>query len=301
MKFLVIGGAGFIGSNLARRFVLEGYEPIIIDDLSTGSRDNIWGTANFHYKSCSEIDQIYLPEIDGIFHLGIPSSTTIYRSDRRKVGQAVSDFIKVMELAKERNVKVVYASSSSIYNGLEPPYREDVVPKITDFYTEARLSVERLARLYHDFYGIKSIGLRLFSCYGPNEESKGNFANLITQALWSARNGSEFEVYGDGSQTRDYTYISDVMDAFELAMESDVECDVFNVGRGENYSLNELLNIMNEMGIEVKRKYVDNPLKNYVHDTLANTEKSEKKLGFKAKVGVREGIRRVYENSCGER
>jgi UDP-glucose 4-epimerase len=155
-----------------------------------------------------------------------------------------------------------------------------------DFYTEVRLIWERLAKVYNDFYGTQTVGLRLFSVYGPHEEYKKQYANLITQMIWAKNKGEVFEIYGDGEQRRDATFVSDVVDAFIRAMTNDTKCDVFNVGTGKNYSLNQVAEM-----VGVKTKYVPIPFKNYVSETLANTAKAEKMLGFKAKVSLEEGIR----------
>jgi UDP-glucose 4-epimerase len=99
---------------------------------------------------------------------------------------------------------------------------------VTDYYTECRYAIERLARLYHN-HGVEAVGLRLFSVYGPKEEHKGRYANVVSQILWAAMRGELFVVYGDGSQTRDFIYVSDVVEAFVKAMEFDIDYGVFNV------------------------------------------------------------------------
>jgi len=295
MRALVTGGCGFIGSNLARALVLEGHDVTVTDNLSTGSKENLPHGVHFceipSEKLYERLPRTDETKLDVAFHTAIPSSSPMYRSDRRKVTEAIDGFVNVMELARETGAKVVYASSSSVYGNLPTPWPENaILPHAFDWYTTARVAIEDLAKLYWKHYGTPSIGLRLFSVYGPGEESKGQYANLITQALWVARDGREFEIYGDGSQSRDFVHVSDVVDAFMLAVSSDVQCDVFNVGTGKAHSLNEALNVMSEMGIEVRRKYVRNPLPRYIYHTLADTAKAKEALGFEAKRSLREGI-----------
>ncbi len=298
MKYLITGGAGFIGSNLARDLAREGQEIIVIDNLSTGSLDNLYEIRDkikFIKASCSEALKFKeLEGIDGIYHYGIPSTTQLYRDDRSLVGKAVNEFIEILELAKRENCKVVYASSSSVYNGNTPPFKEDMPVMIKDFYTEARYLMERMAKLYNDFYGVESVGFRFFSVYGPREEAKKTFANLVSQFLWDMKKGKSPLVYGDGTQMRDFTYVDDINNGFKLGMKSGTDCDIFNLGTGKRYSLNELVDVINEMlGTDIKPIYKENPLINYVQETLADTSKAKEKLGFEAKVDLREGIKKI--------
>jgi UDP-glucose 4-epimerase len=232
-------------------------------------------------------------DVDGIFHLGIPSSTSLYRNDRTLVGKAISEFIDIMEYAKESRIKVVYASSSSIYNGNKIPYKEDMPVLVTDFYTETRYSMERLAKLYWDFYKVRSIGLRMFSVYGENERSKGNFANLVSQIVWAKESGKRFDVYNNGEAMRDFTHVSDVVEAFVKAMNSDLDNEVLNIGTGKAYTINQ---IIGAVGLK-NHRYVGNPLKNYVDKTLADTRKAEKVLGFKSTIDVMDYLKENQEKS----
>lgn len=298
MKILVTGGAGFIGSNLVHDLIEEGHEIIVIDNLSTGSLDNISDVTDkikFIKTSCSEVSKIKeLEGLDGIYHYGVPSTTQLYRDDKSLVGGAVNDFIEILELAKRENCKVIYASSSSVYNGNIPPFREDMPVMIKDFYTEARHLMERVAKLYNDFYNVRSIGFRFFSVYGPREEAKKNFANLISQFLWDMKKGKAPLIYGDGTQTRDFTYVDDINHGFRLGMESNTDNDVFNLGTGKCYSLNELVDILNEiLDTDIDPIYKENPIQNYVQETLADASKAREHFGFEPKIHLKEGIRKI--------
>lgn len=298
MKILVTGGAGFIGSNLVHDLVEEDHEVIVVDNLSTGSAENIsdiMGEIKFIKASCAEALKIEeLKGLDGIYHYGIPSTTQLYRDDKSLVGQAVNEFIEILELAKREDCKVVYASSSSVYNGNVPPFREDMTVHIKDFYTEARYLMERMAKLYNDFYGVRSVGFRFFSVYGPREEAKKNFANLVSQFIWDMKKGKPPLIYGDGTQTRDFTYVDDVNHGFKLGMENDISGDVFNLGTGKCYSLNELVDILNEvLDTDIKPVYKENPIQNYVQETLADASKARKCFGFEPRVHLEEGIRKI--------
>jgi UDP-glucose 4-epimerase len=294
MRFVVTGGAGFIGSNLVERLIKEGNEVIVIDNLHTGSLYNLKDlNIKFIKGDAGEIDKIIDP-IDGIFHLGIPSSSPMYKKKREFICKAIEDWIKILEFATKNKVRIVLASTSSIYNGNPVPWKEDMQIIPTDFYTEVRYSMERIAKVYNDLYGTRVVALRLFSVYGEKEEFKGEYANLVTQFILAALKGETIKVFGDGTQTRDFIYVQDVVEAFIRAMNSNIDFDIFNVGRGKSYSLNEVIAMVSRiLDVEVRVKYVENPIKNYVWHTLADTTKAEERLGFKAKVDLEEGIRKI--------
>ena len=291
-NFLITGGAGFIGSNLAERLIRDGHKVTIIDNLMTGSENNIPAGTKYLGQSFS-INQIWNIPIDkeagvfdGIFHLGVPSSTPMYRTNRYYLPLSMLEYTNLMEYAKAYKIRVVYASTSSIYNGCALPSNESMAILPTDFYTELRYYFERLARVYHDFYGVKSIGLRFYGVYGPREYYKHKYANMVTQLLWAAQKGEVFEIYGDGEQKRDFTYVSDVVDALILAMYSTIECDIFNVGTGTTHTINEVIKL-----IGTKIKYVPVPIKNYVMETFADTTKARDSLGFSAQISLKKGLR----------
>ena len=289
--YLVTGGAGFIGSHLAENLINAHQHVFIIDNLSTGSVTNIPQQATYITDSVlASLPHLKYLTLDGIFHLGAPSSTPMYRENPALVGEAILDFTYLMEHARREKIKVVFASSSSVYNKCPIPWKEDMPLHPTDFYTEGRICWERIAQIYYDQYGTKSIGLRFFSVYGPREEFKKRYANVITQMLWAKLKGESFEVFGDGEQRRDCTFVSDIVEALILAMKSEISCDIFNIGTGKNYSTNE---IAHKQGVKIK--YVPVPFVNYVDTTLADISKAERVLGFKAKVALDEGLKRLYD------
>ena len=291
MAVVVTGGAGFIGSHLVEELVRKGEEVIVIDNLHTGDLENIkeFGVEFLEgrVKKISSIKK----SVDCIFHLGIYSSSPMYKENRFLISEALEDFIHLMEFAREKKVKVILTSSSSVYNGNPIPWKEDMRIIPSDFYTECRYAMERIAEVYNKLYGVKCVVLRLFSVYGPREKFKGTYANLVSQFLWAIKKGEQPIIFGDGTQTRDFIWVKDVVKAYLLAMEKDIDFDVFNVGTGKNYSLNEVVEIINKtLGKNVKPKYVENPIKNYVFHTLADISKAENVLKFKAKVSLKEGI-----------
>lgn len=300
MKYLVTGGAGFIGSNLTERLVGEGHDVIVIDNLSTGSLNNLKAVKNKIQFIKSPVANIFkhkdIKNLNGIYHYGIPSSTPLYRENPHLVGRSINEFNVVLELAKKEKCKLVYASSSSIYNGNKTPFTEDMPVHVKDLYTEARYAMERLAKLYFDWHKVRSIGIRFFSVYGPHEEAKKNFANLVTQFLWMAKKGEKPVIYGDGNQTRDFTFVKDIVEGCSLAMNSKVENDVFNIGAGYQYTINDMIKILEKaLSKKIVCQYAPNPIQGYVFETWADTNKAQKVLGFKPQYPFEKGLKETIE------
>lgn len=291
MRVLVTGGAGFIGSNLVEALVGRGDDVTVLDNFSTGTVENlekVRDRVKTVQGSCTELLELKLqPEL--IFHLGIPSSSPMYRENPLLVGEAISGFMNVMELAKQNQAKVVYASSSSMYRGCPRPNREDIQTEPFDYYTEARLAMERLARVYHQLHGVSSAGMRFFSVYGPNERAKGRYANVITQMILN----DEFTIFGDGSQTRDFTHVDDIVRALVLAA-GKTGTFVFNVGTGRETSFNEVAKLIQEIK-PLKIKYLPNPLENYVERTQADISLVKRELSWAPTVKLEDGVRRTVE------
>jgi UDP-glucose 4-epimerase len=292
MKVLVTGGAGFIGSNLVELLITKGYTVTVVDNLHTGSRENLKGLdITFIQKNCGDVSIKEISDIDGIFHLGIYSSSPMYKKNPSLVGKAVNDFLHMLSLSGELDVKMVWASTSSVYNGNETPWREGMPIFVKDYYAEARYYMERLAALHYEWFKTKSIGLRLFSVYGPKEKPKGEYANLASQFLWWMQKGESPVVYGDGEQRRDFVFVDDILKGFLLAFDSRIECDIINLGTGVSYSLNELVDIINDvLKTDIPPTYTENVIKGYVYETLADTAKAKEVLGFESTVNLREGI-----------
>ena len=292
---IVTGGAGFIGSNLVE-LLSTSNTVYVIDNLHTGSLSNIReasssGRVRFIKDSAKNMGK-HAIGADVVFHLGFPSASPMYRENPWLVGEVADGMIGVLEYSRKHDARVVFSSTSSIYNGIRPPHREDAIPLVTDYYTEARIASERLSDLYAKLYGVNVAAMRFFSVYGRHEEAKGKYANLVTQFMWDMEKGKRPVIYGDGSQRRDFIHVDDVARALVMAT-SIKGFEVLNVGCGRNYSLNELVGMLNgAMGLKIAPKYIKMPVKNYVAETLADTSKAERVIGFRAKIGLDEGIRK---------
>ena len=295
-KILVTGGAGFIGSNLVEALYKEN-EVTVLDNLHTGKRSNlenaIKGGAKFVEGDAKNIKSIK-GDFDFVFHLGIYSASPMYRDNPNLVGEVVQGITEVLEYCKEASIPLVFASTSSIYNGIAPPHKENVIPGVTDYYTEARIACERMSELYFKLHNVKVAAMRFFSVYGYNDIGKGKFANLVTQFMDSLLKDEQPIVYGDGEQKRDFVFVSDVVNAL-LRASTIKGFGIYNVGTGKNYSLNEAISKLQTItGKKITPKYIEMPVKNYVMTTLADTTKSKKEIGFDARVGLDEGIRLLF-------
>ncbi|MCX8174989.1 MAG: NAD-dependent epimerase/dehydratase family protein [Candidatus Micrarchaeota archaeon] len=296
--YVITGGAGFIGSHIAHRLASGAEKLVVIDNLFSGNEGNLSGIAGkiqlikAESRAISQVSQ----KPEAVFHQGVYSSSPMYKDNPFLTAKAIEDMVAVLEYCRAKDCRLVFASSSSLYNGIEPPHRETARIKVTDYYTEARYAMERLAELYFRLYGVRSIGLRYFSVYGEREEYKRQYANLVSQFLWAMMKGEAPVVFGDGKQTRDFTYVEDVVDANLLAAKSRIRFGIFNVGTGRETSINEMIALLNQkLGTSIAPLYRQNTIKNYVARTQADTSRAEKKLGFKAKVPLEEGIRRLIE------
>jgi UDP-glucose 4-epimerase len=298
MRYIVTGGAGFIGSHLVERLLRQDHEVLVIDNMRSGNIENLAPMIQ-KVEYVPSLEALPDSGFDGVFHLGFPSSSPMYRKEPSLVAEVVQDMIKILEYSARQKKPIVYATTSSIYNGNPTPWREDLPVHVTDFYTEARYVAERLSQLYHNLKGVNSIGLRLFSVYGENEWYKGVYANLVSQFICAMMKDERPEIYFKGEQRRDFVYQSDVVDCFVKAMKIASEkpvCDVVNVGTGKNYSLNELVQEINKAlnkSIEPVYRNVDIP--NYVQDTLANTDKM-RKMFDNSTVDLSDGISRVISH-----
>jgi len=299
MSCVVTGGLGFIGSNLSKALVNASREVIIIDDQSLGVYSNISDIlpkVKVRIGDASAIKDLDIDVPETIFHLGIPSSSPMYRTDPFQVSDAIRGAISILEYAVNKGVsKVIIASTSSIYSNSSPAW-EGLMPSVTDYYTEARISIERLAELYSKLYGLKTVCPRLFSVYGPNESHKYRFANVLTQFIWNINDDVPPTIYGDGTQSRDFIYVSDVVEAFLLAERvANSQPLIFNVGTGISTDFNKVVAIINNcMGKHIEPKYLDVPMKNYIYRTQADTYLS-RSLGFNAKVHLVTGIKKTIE------
>jgi UDP-glucose 4-epimerase len=296
-RVLVTGGTGFIGSNVANRLARDN-EVLVVDDCSLGAPENLGPAVEFRERSVLEAG---LPtDVDAVFHLAALSSYAMHEADPQRGARVnVEGFVNVVEQARRDGCEtVVYASTSSLYGDRTTPTPEGAPIEAKSGYEASKLARERYAEYFRTHHGLSLAGLRLFSVYqgyGGGEAHKGEYANVIAQFAESIANGESPALYGDGTQTRDFVYVSDVIDAAVLAAEHGLE-GVYNVGTGERRSFNAVVEAINAaLGTSVEPEYVENPIPEsvYVHDTCADASKLRAATGWEPEIGFEEGIERV--------
>ena len=296
-RVLITGGAGFIGSNLANRLAADN-DVLVVDDGSFGTADHLDTGVEFRERSVLEDD---LPtDADLVFHLAALSSAPMHEADpTRGVRVNVEGFVNVAEQAREDGCEtVVYASTSSVYGDRTEPSPEATETTADTAYEASKLACERYGESFSTRHGMSMAGLRLFSVYqgyGGAERHKDEYANVIAQFADDIATGDPPVLYGDGTQTRDFTHVSDVVRALVSAGENRLD-GVYNVGTGDRHSFNEVVDRLNgELGTDVAPEYVENPIPDaaYVHDTCADASKLRAATGWEPDIGLQAGIESV--------
>ena len=290
-RVFVTGGADFIGSNLANRLVADN-DVIAVDDTYLGTPEN-----------CDD-DVVFVKaavvDVDVAFHLAALSSRNMHESDpQRGCRVNVEGFVNTVEQVKDQGCEtVVYASTSSIYGSRTEPSPESMPVKSQTAYEASKLARERYAEYYAHHHDMNMAGLRFFSVYqgfGGNEEHKGEYANTVAQFADAIANGDAPELFGDGSQTRDFTHVKDVARACELAADHELT-GVYNVGTEEAYTFNEMVEMINDaLGTNIDPEYIECPFDGYVHDTMADISRFHEATGWEPQISFEEGVERVCE------
>mgnify|MGYP001570184580 CR=1 FL=1 len=303
LSILVTGGAGFIGSNLVEALVAHGHSVTILDDFSLGKMENLTSVKNKVEVIKGDLRDLETvkkatKDVDIVFNEAAASSSPMFIDDlRNAVSVNVDGFINVLNACRINDVKkLIYASTSSIYGNSKPPLKEDIPVTPVNLYASTKLLNEHLAILFGKEYGLETIGFRYMSIYGPREESKGIYANLATQFLWAMQRNEQPVVYGDGTQTREFTYVMDVVAANMLAMnlKKNISGEILNIGTGTCTSLNDLVAVINKiLGKSIKPKYVENTVKGYIDAQLSDITKIKNMLGYAPKYTLEKGLREI--------
>jgi len=299
-KVLITGGAGFIGSNTARYLQDRDFEVLALDDLSLGRANNLpAGVALIQGDVADERTWQQLPAVDYVVHLAGASSAPMFPDHLPACFENnVIGCIRVLDYARACGARrVVYASTSSVYGNVEPPLREDGPLDLPNFYAVSKYCMEQIARMYQRQYDLDVVGLRFMSVYGPREDHKGSFANLVSQFIWAVEDGKAPVVYGDGEQTRDFTNVRDIAQAIRRVIEhpEPLGSNVFNVGTGDSISVNCLIELLSElMGRPIRPEHIPNPVRTgYVRQQICNIDRIRRTLGFEPLVSLREGVREI--------
>ena len=288
--YLITGGAGFVGTNLAERLVREGHQVIVVDDLSGGKADRLPWRVRFHRLDICETTALteVMQGVDIVVHLAaLPrvqfSIEHPFDAQRVNIGGTLS----VLEAARIAGVRrIVYAASSSAYGDQDiMPLKETLPPQPKSPYGLHKYNGEIMMKLWHDIHKLETVSLRFFNVYGPHLDPDGAYALVIGKFLKQRSEGLPMTITGDGEQSRDFTHVSDTVDAIVRASQSDRvgHGEVFNVGAGRNVTVNELARLV---GGPVE--YVAPRIE--PKHTLADTTYIQLTLGWEPKIKIEEGI-----------
>jgi len=304
---LVTGGAGFIGSHLVERLLADGHHVRILDDFSTGSMTNL--PFADRYGGRIEVVRGDIRDLATTERVAAGAAVIFHQAAMRSVPRSVNDplganasnvdgTLNVLEAARRAGVgRVVYASSSSVY-GDRPdlPKREDQPPAPISPYAVSKAAGEQYAGVWTRLYGVETVGLRYFNVFGPRQDPKSEYAAVIPRfILWSLR-GEPLEVHGDGTQSRDFTYIDNVVEANLLAARAPgVGGQVFNVGCGDRVSLLAIIEKLEKLlGTRLERRHTPGRAGDVPH-TLADIGKARALLGYTPLVNFDEGLHRTLD------
>ncbi len=299
-RVIITGGAGFIGSHLAEVLVQQGHRITILDNFSTGRYENLKHLSNHPNINLIKTDiadfseiQPYFKNVDWVFHLAaladiVPSIVHPIPYHHSNVDGTIS----VLEAARKANVKrFIYAASSSCY-GIPDVYPTPETAPIRPMYPYALTKNvgEQYVLHWNQLYNLPCVSLRLFNVYGPRARTTGTYGAVFGVFLAQKLAGKPFTVVGDGTQTRDFTYVTDVADAFVKAAASDITGEVFNVGSGGTYSVNELVEYLGGT-VEYIPKRPGEP-----DCTFADISKITHQLGWAPKVSFKNGVKKILEH-----
>lgn len=297
-RVVITGGAGFIGSHLAEELAGRGYHTIVLDDLSTGKMENIeklLRNSNVEFISGSITTLPLLQEVfkgvQYVFHQAALSSVPRSIEDPNASHEAnITGTLDVLLTAKDNGVKkVIYASSSSVYGDTPTlPKREDMMPCPLSPYAVTKLAGEYYCQTFQEVYQLPTVYLRYFNIYGPRQDPNSQYAAVIPQFIKRINEGNSPIIFGDGEQTRDFTFVKDAVQANILAAESDA-CGLFNIGRGESITINRLAELITELVGNGVRPIHQEPRPGDIRHSLADISKA-KAFGYEPKYGLEAGL-----------
>jgi UDP-glucose 4-epimerase len=304
MRYLVTGGAGFIGSNIVDELVRRGHSIVVLDDLSTGNERNLSqaaGQVEFRRGSICNFD--FLAECargaDYVIHLA--ARTSVPRSVAEPVETNrvnVDGTLNVLVAARDAGVKrVVFAASSSAYGESPTLPKVESMPAVPiSPYGVSKLVGEVYAQVFGRVYGLQAVSLRYFNVFGPRQDPNSQYSGVLSRFITAILENQQPVIFGDGAQSRDFTYVANVVDATLRACDApDAAGRVINVGTGGRFTLNETLRLLGKIaGKDVRAKY-DQPRAGDIRDSQADITLARTLLGYAPSVDFEEGLRRTFE------
>ena len=303
--YLVTGGAGFIGSNIVQALLSKKHNVRVLDNFATGKRDNLAPFRDRIDVIEGDIRSYHLVRaavegVDFILHqAALPSVPRSIKDPITSNEVNVAGTLNLLEAAHHVGVKrLVIASSSSIYGDLETlPKTEDMLPKPLSPYAVSKLAAEKYCGVFTQLYGLETVALRYFNVFGPRQDPTSQYSAVIPKFVTAMLQGKSPAIYGDGEQSRDFTFVENVVHANLLACKPnpDAAGNVFNVATGKRVTLNMLVQLLNEiLGTEIEPQYLD-PRPGDVKHSLANIGKAQQFLDYEVAVDFKSGLQQVVE------
>ena len=304
MKFLVTGGAGFIGSHIVDALIRNGDKVKVIDDFSSGARENLEGVAGKIELTEGDIrDKAIVGSImqgvDYVLHQAALRSVPKSLGNPKLYNDVnINGTLNILEAAKEAKVRrVVLASSSSIYGETDKlPEKEDFLPLLISPYALTKLAGEYYCRIFSQIHGLETASLRYFNVFGPRQSLENEYAVVIPKFITCMLKDENPPIHGDGKQTRDFTYVENVVQAnIKAATTPGIKCEVFNIACGKAFSVLDIVKYVNKiLKKDIKPKL--GPIRQGdVKHTLADISKAKKLIKFEPKVGFEEGLMKTVQ------
>ena len=305
MNCLVTGGAGFIGSHIVRGLLERGHSVRVLDNFSTGTRANVVEIAESIELVEGDIRSFHIVReavegVDVIFHqAALPSVPRSIKDPITTHEVGVNGTLNLLQAARDCGVgRVIFASSSSIYgNNPVLPKHEELIPAPMSPYAVSKLTCEHYLHVAHELYGLETVALRYFNVFGPRQDPTSQYSAVIPRFIQMMRRGERPTIYGDGEQSRDFTYVDNVVHANLLVAtaESGVSGRVFNAACHDRITLNQLVATLNEtLGTTIAARYAE-PRLGDVRHSFAAIDRLREAVGYEPRVGFAEGIRRAAE------
>ena len=299
-RVLVTGGAGFIGSNLVRGLLERGHDVRVLDNFSTGNRanlDDVEADIELVEGELRSYERVHAATrgVEIVFHQGaLPSVPRSVQDPLTTNAVNVEGTVNLLLAARDEQVRrVVFASSSSVYgNSGTLPRREDAAPDPISPYAVAKLAAERYCVSASRVYPIEAVALRYFNVFGPRQDPHSQYAAVVPRFIAAIAAGEPVPIYGDGQQSRDFTYVANIVEANLLAAETDgVSGAILNVATGESATVDSLADTIGAiLGKPVEKEYLPARAGD-VRDSWADVSEARRRLGFEPRVGLEEGLR----------
>ncbi|MFA6094469.1 MAG: NAD-dependent epimerase/dehydratase family protein [Candidatus Paceibacterota bacterium] len=295
IKVVVTGGAGFIGSNLTDALVEKGFDVHVVDNLSEGKRKNVHKKAHLHVADICNFTALkkLFKGADYVFHLAAMPRVQYSIEHPQETNEVnIGGTINVLEACRASGVKkLIYSASSAAYGDqTKMPLVEGMLASPKSPYGLQKYVGELYCKTWSEVYGLSTVSLRYFNAYGPRQSEEGAYALVIARFLKQHREGKKMTITGDGTQTRDFTHVRDIVQANILAMGSDKvgKGEVINIGSGQNISVNEIAKLIGGPAEHI-------PARLEPKHTLADNSRARKLLGWKPSMKIEEGIRELLE------